>query len=68
MVVIVLVQRHITGVLENTRVFDEKYPGILYPGHMTVYRDTNKVYPTASVLHSWLGGVEVKNMISLPNL
>ena len=22
------VQRHITGVLENTRVFDEKYPGI----------------------------------------
>ena len=32
------VQRHITGVLENTRVFDEKYPGIFqYPGFIDKY-------------------------------
>ena len=31
-------QRHITGVLENTRVFDEKYPGIFqYPGFIDKY-------------------------------
>ena len=32
------VQRHITGVLENTRVFDKKYPGIFqYPGFIDKY-------------------------------
>ena len=32
------VQRHITGVLENTRVFDEKYPGIFqYSGFIDKY-------------------------------
>ena len=36
-------------------------PGLLYRG-------TNKVYPTASVLHSWSGGVEVQNLISLPKI
>ena len=37
-------QRHITGVLANTRVFDEKYPGIFqYPGFMmSHYRDIDK--------------------------
>ena len=40
------VQRHITGVLENTRVFDEKYPGSFqYPGFMmSYYRGIDK-YP-----------------------
>ena len=40
------VQRHITGVLKNTRVFDEKYPGIFqYPGFMmSHYRGIDK-YP-----------------------
>ena len=43
---IIPVQRHITGVLENTRVFDEKYPGIFqYPGlMMSHYRGIDK-YP-----------------------
>ena len=37
-VVVAPVQRHITGVLENTRVFDEKYPGIFqYPGFIDKY-------------------------------
>ena len=44
------VQRHITGVLENTRVFDEKYPGIFqYPGFMmSHYRGIDK-YPGISI-------------------
>ena len=39
-------QRHITGVLENTRVFDEKYPGIFqYPGFMMSHYRVIDKYP-----------------------
>ena len=39
-------QRHITWVLENTRVFDEKYPGIFqYPGFMISHYQGIDKYP-----------------------
>ena len=47
------VQRHITGVLENTRVFDEKYPGIFqYPGFIDKYPGIWVVVVLRSPIHA----------------